>query len=798
MFELLIYTDCSAEESVNGRTGFQFQAESVGATPSDEAVVLSDLQHVVESDLAVDEPQSHPPSCTYTAQRGRFYLARGVSTGKTLSGRPGNQLTETIVTGDTADILPLRPAQLYAAANWTLRRAPAKVVPGWQAPLEISPDFEVAALHSFITSDPWALSVLPSFLTMVEQAMGSPRTKLIIKHPDQKTIMKWVSLSQLVMDADAALQSSFRIFSSNPVADSADIVGAHPQLSPEISATSTGGQNVLDLIDRVGTNVTVTKSAHRHARWFAGADPYGALDAIEVSRRWAVVMDPDTASAAAEIACLGFSGAPERAQYLVTARALDALATRKQSDELEAYGESLVDLLADYLTGSSSDFEPAVTALWALNAAAESTLVSHIALAMLERASASPGYAQEWAALHIELPASDGLMMEWRDDEARKYADSLATSILQRGSLDALPALFSLVKSLNVQGVASDVDSRITELALHWVFHPELTTRAYTWVHREFVIYEMMRHLGEQLSLQKPRLIESLDRGNWDWLLGEQWSFDASDPTAIWLAARDLAKASREDRRLKFEIYSPHAPVWAWSLFITRGGPDEHNELAQWVRDHPSLDESLSRHIDQQIRSDLASGPTSKTALLLSQISDQAVFGHTPELKELKQNHFYLESQWRTAVHDIAEPVNLALRQLRDCPREWLQMHRDPLITCVLEAEDRAAAVALAKAGLIGTDLGNVIESRLAQGEVGALIGALNLMSDGDAELKNSAKRAMDAVWDERGSQVTDVLKGNLPLAWAPLLDAYEQAQTRGRLGRELSRGARSLFGRKD
>lgn len=798
MFEVLVYTDCSAEESVNGRTGFQFQAESDGATPTDEAVVLSDLQHVVATNLALEQPESHPPSCSYTAQGGRFYLARGVSTGKTLSGRPGNQLTETIVTGDRADILPLRAAQLYGAANWTLRRAPGKGVPGWQTPLEISPDFEVAALHSLVASDPWALSVLPSFLTMVEQATGSPRTKLIIKHPDQATVMKWVSLAQLVMDADTALRSSFRIFSSNPVADSADIAGAHPQLSPDISVTSATGQNVLDLVERAVTNVTVSPSAQRHARWFVGADPYAALDAIEVSRRWAALMDPDTASAAAEIACLGRSTAVEQPQYRVAAGALIALATRDQFDELEAYGEQLVDLVADYLTGSMSDFEPAVTAIWALNAAGQRTLVSHIALAMLERASAEPRYAQKWAALHLGLPSSDALSLEWPDEEARTYAGSLTTLVLRRASLEELPALFSLVKSLNVNEAASDVQARISELALHWVFRPELTSHAYTWVHREFVIYDMMRHLAEQLSQQKPRVIDSLNAGDWDWLLDDQWTFDPADPVAKWLAARDLAKTPHEDRRLKFEAYSPHAPVWAWPLFIARGGPDEYSELAVWVGDHPALDQSLSRHIDQLIRADLARGPTRRTGHLLRQVSNARVSGHSPELAELEQYHLYLESQLKAAARDIARPLNPALRQLLECPREWLEMHKDSLASCVIDAADRGPAVALGKAGSAGAAVGHVLEGRLAGGDVRALMGALTLMSEQDVEFRNAAKRALDTLWDGRGSGVTDALKRSLPESWMPELDAYEQAQSRGRVGRELARGARSLFGRKD
>lgn len=798
MFEVLVYTDCSAEESVSGRTGFQFQAESDGATPTDESVVLSDLQHVVATNFPVDQPESQPPSCSYVARGGRYYLSRGISTGNTLSGRPGNQLTETIVTEERADILPRRPAQLYAASNWTLRRAPGKEIQGWQSPLEIGPDFEVAGLHSLAVSDPWALSVLPTFLTMVELATASPRVKLIIKHADQATVMKWVALAQFVMDSDTALQSTFRVFSPNPVADSANIVGAHPELSPEISVSSVVGQNVLDLVERTATNVSISPSAQRHARWFIGSDPYSALDAIEVSRRWAGVMDPDTASAAAEIACLGRAMAVEQPQYRTATSALNALAGSEEFEELEAYGEPLADVVADYLTGSAIDFEPAVTALWALNAAGEGMLVSHLALAMLERACSSHEYAQKWALFNIALPSADTLRVAWPDEESRTFAGTLTTSMIQRAPLDNLPALFSLVKCLNVDEGASGVQARISELALRWVFRPELTSRAYMWAHREFVIQDMMGHLADQLSRQNSRVIASLTAGDWDWLLNDQWVFDPHNPLATWLASRDLARTTVEDRRRKFEAYSPHAPVWAWPLFVAQGGPAERSELATWVRDHPALDEPLSLHIDQLIRADLERGTTRETGHLLRQVCDQGVTGLSPALAELEQYQLYIESQWDFVVRDIAQPFNRGLRQLLDCPKEWLEMHEDSVATSVIYAADRDGAVALGKAGHVGSAVGKILEELLAKGDVNALIGALTLISEQDVDFRSAAKRSLDTFWDERDSHVRDALKQGLPQRWMAELDAYEHAQSRGRVGRELTRGARSLFGRKD
>src|SRR5688572_4343321 len=105
MFEVLIYTDCTAEESVNGRTGFQFMAESGGVTPRDEEVVRTGLLHSVPTGVDLDRPEHHPATCTYREHGDRFYMSRGRSLGKTSTGRPGNQLTQAIVTSSEADLL---------------------------------------------------------------------------------------------------------------------------------------------------------------------------------------------------------------------------------------------------------------------------------------------------------------------------------------------------------------------------------------------------------------------------------------------------------------------------------------------------------------------------------------------------------------------------------------------------------------------------------------------------------------------------------------------------------------------
>src|SRR5687768_3613322 len=106
MFAVLTYTDCSAEESTSGRNGFQFHARSSEVTPADEQRISNGLLHVVPLGLDPERPDLHPPTCAYTAVDGRYYLTRGRSTGRTLSGRPGNQVTQAIATDVPADILP--------------------------------------------------------------------------------------------------------------------------------------------------------------------------------------------------------------------------------------------------------------------------------------------------------------------------------------------------------------------------------------------------------------------------------------------------------------------------------------------------------------------------------------------------------------------------------------------------------------------------------------------------------------------------------------------------------------------
>ena len=170
MFDVALYTDTRASEAIDGIDGFNFQAISEGMNAQDRQVIRDTLLHrVVVGWNADHDPLDHPPSFAYCGHAGRYYLSRGISTGVTNNGRPGNLLTQAIATSDPDDFGMMRPAQLFGALNWRLEKAPGQRIDRWPSPLAITPEYEAEALRDMIRADAWAVEHFAQFLTMVEE-----------------------------------------------------------------------------------------------------------------------------------------------------------------------------------------------------------------------------------------------------------------------------------------------------------------------------------------------------------------------------------------------------------------------------------------------------------------------------------------------------------------------------------------------------------------------------------------------------------------------------------------------------
>ena len=748
MFEVLTYTDCAADESVNGRSGFQFQAESADATAVDEQRISSGLLHVVPAQLDAEQPHLHPPTCAYRAFEGRYYLARGRSTGRTLSGRPGNQFTRTIVTSAADDILPLRPAQLFSAAEWTAEPPSGTRIPSWHAPLEVDPDFEAASLHEMVTADPWARELLPRFLTMVEQATAEPRVKLVIAHPDQRLVMRWIALASLFEDGEQALQLSFRVFSPNPVGDAAQVVGAHPLLSPGLTPTPGAGFNLVDLDGRVATPVEVSPSAAEHAAWFLGQDPYEALDAVETSRRWAEFLEPGPAALAASVACLDGEGrAASGPAFDAVLTALGGLAEARQHDELEAYGEALVDAVVARRPQDGDDISTLTTPLWRLHSVGEDDLAAGLALAGLEWAAHAPGAAAAWSAVHS---TADTGVLRWSDAGAAAHAGSLVARVLATCSDDDLPDWFSAGRSLGTNPSMDEIGPAVGRLARRWAARPELTGTARSWLHVERVTVALEKELDARFRAGDSAALTALAAGSWDWLIGEGLVVDpAGRPRSVWLAARTRGAVSPEDWLATLRTVAPLLPDHAGDLFL--GSDASTAEVVAWLSRPKALSPRLAQRVEQLVDACVRDRLPDRLRQLAGALRTEGVNGVPLKVVEVLADHDRVKAVVDQAWHLAGRRENPALQELASFPAPWATLYADAAAELVLCAadEDGAAALAGTVRGRLDAVLARAVVRLAVEGDGRAVTGTLRLLAVDPKGLGASARDALAGLWED-------------------------------------------------
>ena len=796
VIDLLIYTDAAAAESINGEAGFQFIARSSGATATDEEVVSSRLLHKIPDDMGREAWQTHPPTCTYVVEGSRMYLGRGASTGAALDGRPGNQLTQAIMTSDPYDLLPLRPAQIYSAPEWLCERPGVRQLEAWALPLEINSTFDVAALHELAVTDEWARTALPALLTMLEQTQGDPRVRLIIRHPKQSHVMRWIALLSHFLDAEAALRLEFRVFSETPLSTSDHIVGAHPDLSPDLTVDRASADvNLVDLEDRSHTAIEPSESAQRHARWFLTGEPYEALDAVEVSRRWARVMAPDIAAGAAELACLASERTSASSSDLsVAAAALRALADGSRSDELEAYGGMLIDVIQQYLPGESDDLLPVVGTLWALSEAGQTELAQTVALFALEWAGIHAGAAASWA----HSPSIFGRGLTWPDAGRRAHGASLLALILACAHESHLPALFALASSLDTGVAAVDVAGAMERLAQVWAADPSLTSGASNWLHTDIVL-ESLRHRLAALFIHGDAVaIASLRDGAWDWLMPQPWQFDPDEPLSVWLAVRALSGATAATRQQVLATVLPHTNNGAWKLYLATNAGLDPTEVSAWVLAHRAVPPTLVDSI-LGIVGNIAQHPAWQrggAARVLHALGSAEVTGLSPALLELVAEQQRILSLFEQAKSVRATVPNGALRALADSdPDSLAHIYNEWVVEAVMFSADLDSALALAR-GSLGSSPNRfvmVLQEQLRAGEDAALVTALRLLDAERREWNSIGKRALDAVWSDRTvadvrQQLVERLAASPEISLRQALMEYEEKRRQGLLGRVFNR----------
>lgn len=805
MLDILVFTDSTATESLSGSPGFQFIARSPGTSPTDENIVKQQ-QHLLPSGLSEDGWKDHPATCGYVRAGDRMYLSRGHSTGDTLGGRPGNQLTVTLMTSEPYDILPLRPAQLFSSPAWDFGRPASKDLTEWESPVEISEDFDVPGLHALIVEDPWAVSVLPNVLTMLDQTQAERRKRLLIRHSDQTVVMRWVALMSHFLDAERALGFEFRVFTDAPLASNQHVVGVHPMIAPELTvdAARQAGLNMLDLERRELSPVTPSESAMRYARWFVSGDPYEALEAIEIGRRWSQFMDPDVAAMAAELATMGAApGQIGREALTASLVALCELARGQQTDELDTYGDGLADLVASSRPTASSDLLLIDGALWNVAAVGDVELAQSLAVTALEWVAVQPDMLSTWSTNTSSPPAA---VLTWPNNELRAHAARLLATGLNSVDDSVLPGAFALASALNTGVSAATVTVPIRRLADIWSVNPGLTAQASGWIHHEAATAQLEQVLSARLTAADPGAIASWRRGDWDWLSTVPWGVSASRPMGGWAAVRELDGAGSKRRGEILATAGSWLPSNAWQVLLLENGELAPGEVANWIKSHNDLDPGLAVVIDR-ILSNLNRFPAWRRAdggvLVLQQI-DRLNAGVPAALVEKAAMQIKILGLFKVATEARNQPSNAALHLLYDrYPRMLASLYGDFIAGAVLECQDTAAAVALAEGDGRSAVIACVreeLEDQLRAPEPTAMLTAVRLLDPSLGPWSAAAAEALNAVWDDRSMEairewLLSTVDGRLNRDQYDWLEHFLDTQSKGRFTRGVMRGAKAVFG---
>lgn len=350
--DVAVYSDTTADEAVDGVEGFNFRALSPGITPEDRRRIREELLHRVHPTWSHDHDElAHPPTCAHTRHGDRHYLARGHSTGPTISGRPGNLVTQVVVTDDVAAFGTYQPAQLYAADAWTLAETPSGELEPWPVPESVRPDFETDALRAMVSNDPWAVRVLPHYVTMLEAAASDAPRRLVLIHRDLDVVMRWIAVGSLLLDDEHAANLTFRALVDDPTRTEAAVVG----VSPEFELEPIGGAHVIDLERRTASDVPPSDSVLARVAAFLDA-PDVERPAFDLAARWEPYVGPALAARAASAV---HGAIPTADAWTVAVELVEALDAAGGADLLARPEPAVVDVLAGWSPSTAEEIRTA-------------------------------------------------------------------------------------------------------------------------------------------------------------------------------------------------------------------------------------------------------------------------------------------------------------------------------------------------------------------------------------------------------------------------------------------------------
>jgi len=644
-FEVAIYTDVVASEAVDGVDGFNFQAVSSGLSGTDQQRIRESLLHRLVPSWSISHDElSHPPTCAYIVQDGRAYLARGKSTGTTNSGRPGNQLTQIIVTSDPDDFVPYRPAQLYGALEWTLAKAPNTSVDPWVAPLEIRPEFEVSALKEYVEDDEWAALILPQYLTMLDEVLAAEPKKLVLVHADLDVVMRWIALGTLFVDTETARAVKFRALVDDPWRANAEIVG----VSPDFGIGDLGAANVLDLAHRSMPTIIASDVARVRAAWFLEHGADDALNAIEIARRWNPALGPVLANEAARVVGLPDDSNDGRAEWVTSMTTIEYLARAGLRDDLALYADELCEATLGYGPTSEEEFQLAGRSIRRAHDLGVDDVASGILVPTLKALAAIPAASSGFAQ---QLSGAD-LPIIWESDHAQETAGAFLGKVLAGAPESALPDVFAAARIIGSPVPEASLRPAVANLAALWLRDPALGHGKWQrWLAGRSVVSATGQYALNAFNVGDYQAFVDLLRGDWDFLAAI-----VDEPAlAGWLKAGQLGRIPLDEREDHVALATT-IPSNAWRIVLAGSTLPTHARLwATWITYHGLPDDlaaAIRTSLDSTRGADPADGKA-RTAGDWNSFMRSLSTARDPELARLSSDYARARSALKRARDDV-------------------------------------------------------------------------------------------------------------------------------------------------
>jgi hypothetical protein len=608
-FHTYIYTNCRADEGLQQRDGFQFQAISPGANPSAMPLVQRRLLYEpapqwMRERRAVSQ---YPPSFAHVFADNIYATAAGVYVGREATGgREGNQLTHAIATEDPGAYRLIRPAQLFGAPFWTTVPAPAQqcpaLEPGWQPG-----PFGVTEAQRFVRAQNHGAALLTALLSHLRRGDADPRRVLFVAR-EPELVLRWVTAATLLVPHRQALRIDFKIFTLNPAYADHRILAVHPDWSTGAASLDNQlGYVVFDLVQHRWTAVPADPDSERWVQLFLREDPYDVVDAVEVAAEVAAanarVGPARTAFALAVV--LGRPPEPE-----AVAPIIEWLATSPRP-LVDRYGETVVDQLlvnADRWTADElNQFDRAVRGSVPGRAAT-------VRLSLLRaeiREVTGQGRVRTGLLPRLAAPI-------W-DETAEAAATDLFYELMRQAPPDRFELLLRLARRFGVGLARFPPEPGLQRFVEHWAQHPELEYDTGAWADGDEIEEKLRTLLNRRLGADPDPVVAQQ--------LGDAWWRALLTQPADLLTPLDRAIVSAAMTELEDE---PRAGFVRAMLESTRQDPEPlaaFRRLAGtlWLREAPTILEArrLAALMPKRLVFGSSFFPTLSAGLLRAKVDDR-------------------------------------------------------------------------------------------------------------------------------------------------------------------------------